>query len=165
MDGLPSPVEEAFERVTHEEASLLDELTRQERTFLTRYVMTGDAYTAAVDAGYSIVYAMTASVLLDKPHIRKALKAVRATQRESLRQRQINEAMRATGILSQMMADNDMVPQVRLAAAMKLIDASGATAAGEMKESLKDDAPLEKIKHDKSKLALVEFKKTKDTVI
>ncbi len=148
-------IEEAFDQY-QKERTILDDLSRQELAFLVEYVRSGDAPGSARKAGYSPQMALLASMLLDKPHIRKALRAIRATQRETLRQRQINSAVMALDIVQDMIMDVTASPETRLKAAMKLIDISGSTAPKEMSDELRDDAPMEKVAGTKMALALQE---------
>lgn len=148
-------IEEAFDQY-QQERTILDDLSRQELAFLIEYVRSGDAPGAARRVGYSPRMALLASTLLDKPHIRKALRAIRATQRETLRQRQINSAVMALDIVQDIVSDVGTTPETRLKAAMKLIDISGSTAPKEMSDDLRDDAPMERIEGTKMALALKE---------
>lgn len=156
LPGAPLTASETFEAIQNEPPTPLDALTRQELNFLMEYVRSGDAFTAARRVGYSMQMSFTAVTLLDRPLIRKALRAIRATQRETLRQRQINSASTALTYVADIMDDRDVDPRVRLQAAMKLMDMSGSVAPKEMSDELRDDAPMERVSVDKIALAFKE---------
>lgn len=143
-----------------DEKTPLDALSRQEFNFLMEYIREGNAATAAKKAGYSLQMSLLASTILDRPHVRKALKAIRATQRETLRQRQINAAGFALDTVQSVMLDATVSHAVRLNAATKLIDISGTVAPDEMAEQLRDDTPMERIAGGKMALALKEAEET-----
>ncbi len=153
---------EAFENLQNEPQTPLDALSRQELLFLLSYVQNGDAAGAARKAGYSPNMALMAASLLDKPHIRKALRAIRATQRETLRQRQINSAAMALDMVQEIVSDPTVGHETRLRAAMKLIDISGSTAPKEMQDELRDDAPMERVNKEKIALAFEEAQKAQN---
>lgn len=155
---IPDP-SEYYESVL-EEKTALDDLTRQEFSFLMEYIRGGDAATAAKKAGYSLQMSLLASTILDRPHVRKALRAVRATQRETLRQRQINAAAFALDTVQSVMLDPTVNHAVRLNAASKLIDISGTAPSEEMSHQLRDDAPMERVASTKLALAVKEAKES-----
>ncbi len=153
---------EAFEAIQSEPETPLDALSRQEMAFLLGYVRNGDAAGAALAAGYTPHMSLLASTLLDKPHIRKALRAIRATQRETLRQRQINSAAYALDVVQDIVSNPSVAYETKLKAAMKMIDISGSVAPREMGEELRDDAALERVSADKISLAFDEATKVDD---
>ena len=131
-----------------------------ERRFLLDFMKSANAYSAAMDAGYSeIVASQAGDLLLGKPEIKRALRALRNTHRESVRQSVINATSQAVGTLVDQMQDPMVPPQVRVSAADKLLQLSGLTPPEQFNEVPRNDAPLEGLPAPKAQMMLEESKK------
>jgi len=148
-----------------DEPTPLDDLDGMERTFVIHFMANGNAREAAKAARYSRNVQECASVLLNKPRIRKAIRAMRASRRESVRE--FNELSAQLGVqtMVSMVLDPEIPPQMRLAAAARLASQSTVTPGRDMTDDLTDDVALEKLDSKKSVMAVMEFKKSNETVV
>ena len=104
----------------------LDALSRQQRTFVLGFMQSGNAYQAALNAGYSdLVAAQAGDILLRNDLVKKALRALRATHRESVRQQVMLATTDAIGVMMDVMRDPVMPPNARIQAAKEIMAVSG----------------------------------------
>lgn len=138
-------------------------LSYQERRFVEIFLSNGNAKTAALQAGYPEHIAMMASTLMNRSHIRRALRAGRETMRETRRQTDVLGSQAATEVLlSMMLADRETPASVRAQIAMRLADKMPMSASREFEGDLVDDSAMEQIEGRKAMLALIEAQKTDD---
>jgi len=143
----------------------LDDLDSMEKAFVTFFMEMGDAREAARRAHYSRDVQLCASVLLNMPHIRKAIRAMRASRRESSRELIEIGAHMGVQTLIRTLMDEEAPLQFRLQSAAMLNSRSGVTPGKDMRDDLTDDAALEKISSARTALALAEQQKAQETEV
>ncbi len=132
-------------------------LTPQEVVFVEDYVRKGDAMMAALQAGYSHKESLGAYLMLSKPAIRRAVRVLRATQRESYRQIRSLAARGALETSILMIQDEATPAQVRAMLISRLMDDADITPSRDMQEDFGNDAVLEAVSSKKVELALQEY--------
>ena len=138
----------------------LDALSRQQRTFVLGFMQSGNAYQAALNAGYSdLVAAQAGDILLRNDLVKKALRALRATHRESVRQQVMLATTDAIGVMMDVMRDPVMPPNARIQAAKEIMAVSGVAPPKEATEDTATDDVLDALPPAKVSLALAEAKK------
>lgn len=143
----------------------LDDLDNMEKAFVTFFIEIGDAREAARLAHYSKDIQLCSSILLNKPRIRKAIKVMRASRRESSRELIEIGANMGIQTLIQILMDPDTPVQNKLQASVMLAGKSGITPGKDMQDDLTDDKALEKISADKTNMAFEEQEAARNTVV
>ena len=140
-------------------------LTDREQVFVEEYIRKGDASMAALRAGYTQQQSLGAYLILEQPKIRRAVRVLRATQRESFRQIRSLAARGALEVSIEMLQDKDVPAQVRAALASKLISEADIPAPQDSQDDFSNDAVLEQMSSKKAELALQEYVKGIKTVV
>ena len=140
-------------------------LTEREQVFVEEYIRKGDASMAALRAGYTQQQSLGAYLILEQPKIRRAVRVLRATQRESFRQIRSLAARGALEVSIEMLQDEDVPAQVRAALASKLMSEADIPAPQDAQDDFSNDAVLEHMSSKKAELALQEYVKGINTVV
>ena len=136
-----------------------DALSRQQKQFVHEFLATGNAYASALSAGYSDVVAASAGdILLRNDLIKRAIRAMRSTIRESVRQKILMGTVDAVGAMTDIVRDDAMPPAARIQAARELMSLSGmAPSHSDLdEEGGSQDTALDTLPPAKVSLALVE---------
>ncbi len=138
----------------------LEDLDRRQHAFLMRFMATGNAYQSALDAGYTdIVAAQAGDILLRNDRIKKALRHLRATHRESVRQQLRIASALAVGTLVDLVSDVVCPAAVRIQAAKEILASSAVANSDEKEDNGALDLPLDALPDDKVKKILIEGRK------
>lgn len=139
----------------------LEELSRQQYAFVMEFIGAGNAYTAAIHAGYTeIIAAQAGDILLRNDCIKRAIRHLRATHRESVRQQILIASSGAVGTLMDVMNDPVCPHAARVQAAKELLALSNTHIPQDASETCALDSPLDALPGEKVRLVLMEGGKT-----
>ncbi len=138
----------------------------QERVFVEAFIDCGNATAAALEAKYSLDVARCAYLLLEKPNIRKAIQLMRLTVKESVKQSDFNRAVVAREAMAVMAASEQTRDDLRVRILENMVgNAKIKPIADLSEEQSRGDRVLDKIDNEKKDRAVLEFVRSKETVI
>lgn len=98
-----------------DERTPLDDLSPQEYMFVRRFVGSADLYRSAIEAGYSESQALTMKIVMDRPHVRRAIDHIRSSQDEHGHQVQKNVPLQQIQMLEEILATMDLPWEAKVA--------------------------------------------------